>query len=67
MARTSTIGLTSIWKDGGISRNTKIQIMNALVFPIATYGSETWALGAADRKKINNFEMWCCVRVRGEC
>ena len=63
MARSSTISLTSIWKDRGISRKTKIRIMNALVFPIATYGSETWALGAADRKKINAFEMWCWRRM----
>ena len=63
LARSSTISLTSIWKDRGISRKTKIRIMNALVFPIATYGSETWALGAADRKKINAFEMWCWRRM----
>ena len=35
MARTSAISLDQIWKDRGISRNTKIHIMNALVFPIA--------------------------------
>ena len=58
-ARTSAIGLTNIWKDRGISRNTKSQIMNTLVFPIALYGSETWAPGAVDRKKISACEMWC--------
>ncbi|PIK33998.1 endonuclease-reverse transcriptase [Apostichopus japonicus] len=63
MARSSAINLTDIWKDRGISRNTKIHIMNALVFPIATYGSETWALGAVDRKKIHAFEMWCWRRM----
>ena len=63
IGRTSAIGLTSIWKDRGISRNTKIKIMNTLVFPVATYGSETWALGAADRKKIDAFEMWCWRRL----
>ncbi|PIK43880.1 endonuclease-reverse transcriptase [Apostichopus japonicus] len=63
MARSSAINLTDIWKDRGISRNTKIHMMNALVFPIATYGSETWALGAVDRKKIHAFEMWCWRRM----
>ena len=33
--------------------------MNALVFRIATYGSETWAVGKADRSKVQAFEMWC--------
>ena len=63
MARTSAISLTDIWKDRGISRTTKIRLMNALVFPIATYGSETWAVGKADRNRINAFEMWCLRRM----
>ena len=45
------------------SQETPRLIMNALVFPIVTYGSETWALGAADRRKINAFEMWCWRRM----
>ena len=59
MARTAAIGLTDIWKDRGITKTTKKSIMNALVFPIATYGSETWAVGKADRSKVQAFEMWC--------
>ena len=59
MARASAIALTEIWKDRGISRATKKNIMDALVFPIATYGSETWAVGKADRSRIQAFENWC--------
>ena len=59
MARSSAIVLTDIWKDRGISKATKIHIMDALVFPIALYGCETWAVGMADMKKILAFEMWC--------
>ena len=59
MARTAAIGLTDIWKDRGITKTTKKSILNALVFPIATYGSETWAVGKADRSKVQAFEMWC--------
>ena len=62
MARTSAISLTDIWKDRGISRTTKVRLMNAFVFPIATYGSETWAVGKADRNRINAFEMGCWWR-----
>ncbi len=32
---------------------------------VTRYGSETWALGAADRRKINAFEMWCWRRMLG--
>ncbi|XP_072025197.1 uncharacterized protein [Amphiura filiformis] len=59
MARTSAIAITDIWKDRGISRTTKMNIMDALVFPIATYGSETWAIGRADRSRIQALEQWC--------
>ncbi|XP_072030514.1 uncharacterized protein [Amphiura filiformis] len=59
MARSSAIALTDIWKDRGISKATKIHIMDALVFPIALYGCETWAVGMTDKKKIMAFEIWC--------
>ena len=41
IARTSSIALTNIWKDKGISKATKIRIIHTLVFPIALYGCET--------------------------
>ncbi|XP_072039815.1 uncharacterized protein [Amphiura filiformis] len=59
MVRSSAIALTDIWKDRGISKATKIHIMDALVFPIALYGCETWAVGMTDKKKILALEMWC--------
>ena len=62
-ARTSAIALTNIWKDRGASRATKINIMDTLVFPITTYGSETWAVGRTDRSKIQAFEIWCCRKM----
>jgi hypothetical protein len=38
---------------------TKIRLMDALVFPVATYGAETWTTRKADIKKIEAFENWC--------
>ena len=34
-------------------------LVQALVFPIALYASETWTLNKADRNRIAAFEMWC--------
>jgi hypothetical protein len=65
MAKTSANALSTIWKDRGISKNTKIRIMNALIFPVALYGAETWAVGIADAKKIAAFGMWCWRRMLG--
>ncbi len=43
---------------------TKMRIIvRTLVFPIATYGSETWTLTKADCCKIQAFELWCWRRM----
>jgi len=34
-----------------------------VVFPVATYGCETWTLNKAHINKINAFEMWCWRRM----
>jgi len=39
-------GITAkIWKSHSIPISTKIQLTKALVWPIATYGCESWTLG----------------------
>ena len=65
MAKTSANALSTIWKDRGITKATKIRIMKALIFPVATYGAETWSVGIADSKKISAFEMWCWRKMLG--
>ena len=44
MAKTSASTLSSIWKDQDITRATKVRVMKALVYPVALYGCETWAV-----------------------
>ena len=34
-----------------------------MVFSIACYGSECWALKTSDIKKIESFELWCYRRL----
>ena len=55
--------LTSIWKDRAIGKATKTRLLRSLVFPIATYGAECWALTKHDRKKLESFELWCYRRM----
>ena len=56
-------GLTSIWKDRGVSMETKVKLVNVLVFPIVLYGAETWTMGKHESRKIDAFELWCWRRV----
>ena len=55
--------LSRIWKDRGLSVQTKLRIVNALVFPVATYAAETWTTTKSTRKNIQAFELWCYRRM----
>ena len=63
MAKSAMVGLSKIWADRGITKTTKKRLVSALIFPIATYGCESWTLTKADRCRINSFEMWCWRRM----
>ena len=55
----AVVGLDKIWKENDVRMETKVRLMEALVFPVATYEAETWTLRQADIKKIEAFENWC--------
>ena len=59
MAKSAMVGLNKIWTDRGITKATKKRLVSALIFPIATYGCESWTLTKADQSRITSFEMWC--------
>ena len=55
--------LTEIWKSAEISLKLKKQLVKSLVWSIALYGSESWAVKKCDEKRITAFELWCWRRV----
>ena len=63
MAKSAMVGLNKIWTDRGITKATKKHLVSALIFPIATYGCESWTLTKADQSRITCFEMWCWRRM----
>ena len=46
-----------------ISLKLKKQLVKSLVWSIALYGSESWAVKKCDEKRITAFELWCWRRV----
>ena len=52
MGRAAVAGLDKIWKGNDVRMETKVSLMEALVFPVATYGAETWTLKKADIQQI---------------
>jgi len=49
--------LQKIWKSHSISISTKIRLMKSLVWPVATYGCESWTLRKNDETRLDAFEM----------
>ena len=48
--------LDSIFK----SRDIKVRLVKAMVFPVVMYGCESWTVKKAERRKIDGFEL-CCL------
>ena len=53
--------MEKLWK--GNNDQTKLKFLRSLIFPIATYGSETWSLSKEAEKKINAFELRCYRKI----
>ena len=41
---------------------TNVHIVKAMVFPVVTYGCESWTVKKAERQRIDAFELWCWRR-----
>ena len=55
--------LTKIMKDSGVSTNTKVKLVQRIVFPAVLYGCESWTLMKADKRKLDAFELWTWRRL----
>ena len=41
-----------------ITFSTKVHLVKAMVFPVAMYGCESWAIKKAECQRIDAFELW---------
>ena len=55
--------LESVLKSRHITLPTKISIVKAMVFPVVTYGCESWTIKKAECRRIDAFELWCWRRL----
>ena len=63
LGRKAMIKLDSILKSRDVTLPTKVCLVKAMVFPVVTYGCESWAIKKAERKRIDAFELWCLRRL----
>lgn len=62
LGRHAMINLDKLMKSRDINLNTKKRLVQAMVFPITTYGCESWTMKKHDRRKVDAFELWCWRR-----
>ena len=43
--------------------STKVSLVKAMVFPLVTYGCESWTIKKAECRRIDAFEVWCWRRL----
>ena len=55
--------LDSILKSRDIVLPTTVHLVKAKVFPVVTYGCESWTIKKADSRRIDVFELWCWRRL----
>ena len=55
--------LDSILKSRDITLTTKVHLVKAMVFPVVTYGCESWTRNKAECRRIDAFELWCWRRL----
>ena len=55
--------LDSILKSRDITLSTKVQLGKAMVFPVVTYGCESWTIKKAEHRRIDAFELWSWRRL----
>ena len=63
LRRRAMTNLDSILKSRDITLLTKVHLVKAMVFPVVTYGCESWTIKKAERRRIDAFELWCRRRL----
>jgi len=63
IARSMLTSLNCLWKDKALSMSLKCRLLQTLVWPVASYGSESWTLKAADKKRLEASEMTAYCRM----
>ena len=63
LGRKAMTNLDSILKSRDITLPTKVHLVKVMVFPVVTYGCESWTLKKAEHRRIDAFELWCWRRL----
>ena len=63
LGRKAMTNLDNILKSRDIALLTKVHLVKARVFPVVTYGCESWTIKKVESQRIDAFELWCWRRL----
>ena len=63
LGRKAMTNLDSILKSRDITLPTKVCLAKAMVFPVVTYGCESWTIKKDKHQITDAFELWCWRRL----
>ena len=59
LGRKAMMNLDGVLKSRDTTLLTKVCIVKAMVFPVVTYGYESWTVKKAECPRTDAFELWC--------
>ena len=62
LGRKAMAKLDSVLKSREITSPTKVHIVKAMIFPVVTYGCESWTIKITEHRRIDAFKLWCWRR-----
>ena len=63
LGRKAMANLASVLKSRDVTLPTKVRLVKDMVFPVVTYGCESWTFKKAERRRTGAFKLWCWRRL----
>ena len=63
LGRKAMTNLDIVLKSRDITLPTKVRTVKAMVFPVVTYGCESWTVQKAECQRTDAFKLWCWRRL----
>ena len=63
LGRKVMTNLDSIFNSRDVTLPTKVHLVKATVFPVVTYGCQSWTVKKAEHRRTDAFELWCWRRL----
>ena len=63
LGRKVMTNLDSILRSRDITLPKKVCLVKAMIFPVVMYACESWTIKKAERRRTDDFELWCWRRL----